>query len=545
VFSSDRFLRHARRVRFGKPAAATLITRVAFGVGFAAFLAVFILSIAPYFAFRPTKGASEAEFNAELDRTVPKILRHFHIPGVVIATVVNGAPSKIYAYGYANLERREPMTAATVFRVASISKSLTAWGVLRLAEQGKIRLDGPAQIYLEAWPLPPSPFPSSAVTVRQLLNHTSGLNAGADTFRRPSEPVKTAAEILSPRRGDPDPNASQAALIAPAGRDFVYSVPGYTILQMLIEHQSGQLFSNYMTASVLRPLGMASSSFQWDERLSPRLATPYMADGRPGPVIVPQDLAADSLVSTGEDIARFIAAPMPDLKASIGAGVLQASSVDQLYSQPVKIPSLALGGLAPDLPALGYFVERTAGQPEIVTNGGYDPGWSSRFYMAPATGDGVVILTNSDLGQPAIAQIASIWSTWRGLPVSMMTRLYRTVGLAADVLISLLIMLGVALGANLVIELRVATGRSVGVTWQGIRARLLEILLTAGAVGTWTEAHATIRALPGLNLLGTSAAIFFASVVLARVFVAPRTKPEPAPNAPEGLFPPGLGIAHP
>src|ERR1019366_4696977 len=144
--------------------------------GLLVFLFLLTFSIAPYFASLPRKGATEAQFKAELDREAPRMLRHFGIPGVVIATVVNGAPSRIYAYGFANLERRQPMTPDTVFRVASISKSLTAWGVLRLVQDGKFSLDGSAQSYLRQWPLAPSVFPSKSITVRRLLNHTAGLN---------------------------------------------------------------------------------------------------------------------------------------------------------------------------------------------------------------------------------------------------------------------------------------------------------------------------------------------------------------------------------
>ena len=140
-----------------------------------------VYSIAPYFASRPAKGTSEAAFKTQLDRSAPRILRHFGIPGVVVATVVNGAPSMVYAYGFANVEQRQPMTPDTVFRVASLSKSVTAWGILRLVQNGRITLDGPAQRYVRHWPVPPSAFPSKAVTVRRLLNHTSGLNPGGWT----------------------------------------------------------------------------------------------------------------------------------------------------------------------------------------------------------------------------------------------------------------------------------------------------------------------------------------------------------------------------
>jgi CubicO group peptidase (beta-lactamase class C family) len=256
------------------------------------------------------------------------------------------------------------MTPTTVFRVASISKSVTAWGVLRLAEQGKINLDSPAEAYLPTWPLPPARFPSREVTVRRLLNHTSGLNEGTDTFRRPDQPAKSPQELLLPQATSEDPHPIKAALTKPAGQKFVYSVPGYALLQLLVRTQAHQPFSDYMETSVLQPIGMTSSSFKWTEDLGNRIATPYMSSGRPGEVMLPHDLAADGLLSTAEDMSLFMAAALPNPAADARPDMLSQRSISQLYADPADLP---------ELPALGYFIERNPGQPDLVTNGGFDP----------------------------------------------------------------------------------------------------------------------------------------------------------------------------
>jgi len=492
------------------PLAWTQIGAAAVGVVVFAFLMMFAIS--PYYAGVSARGGSEVLFKDALDRSAPAILGHFDIPGVVVATVVNGAPSHTYAYGYANLERRTPMTPDTVFRVASISKSLTAWGVMRLAEQGQIDLDGPAERYLNRWPLAISPFPTSAVTVRRLLNHTAGLNAGADTFRNPDQPMLTTRTLLEARLAD-----GRAALVRPAGDAFEYSVPGYSLLQMILEDRTGQSFNSYMKSAVLRPLGMTSSSFDWDAALRGRTATPYLDDGRPSAVTIPDDQAADSLFSTATDIARFIAAPLPDPRLPAGAHVISARSVDQLFDRPVEIPSLQLAGLSADLPGLGVFVEKAPGQPDIVTNGGFDPGWSSRFYLVPATGDGLAILTNSDRGQPVIAQIASIWSAWRGLPPSQMTRVYRVLGTDGVIAISLLAMLAASLGANFVLELRAGRRRRFAFRARAVLASLLECGLAATAIGVWVFAHHGVITMPILNGVGLVVILGFTVVALARL----------------------------
>jgi len=490
---------------------------VATGVAVFAFLMTH--SIAPYFASEPGKGASEAAFKAQLDRSAPRILRHFGVPGVVIATVVNGTPSWVYAYGFANVERRQPMTPDTVFRVASISKSVTAWGVLRLVQDGRIGLDEPARRYVRHWPVPPSPFPSDQVTVRRLLNHTSGLNSGADTYRRPDQPAQSAADLL--RLGGE--GSEPATLVAPAGQHFFYSVPGYTLLQMTIEDQTGQPFARYMKNAVLAPLGMASSSFEWDPALRARTATPDVTDQGPSPVDIPQDAAADSLFSTAPDLARLIAAPLPDSRLPAGAGVLSPASVAQLYDHPADIHSQQLAGFAPDQPTLGYFLESLPGKPVIVTNGGFDPGWSSRFYMVPATGDGLVILTNSDHAQPVIAQIASIWSSWRGLPPTGMTRTYRTLGVEAGAALSLIVTLAVSLGAGLLLEMRSDARRRFAFKRIAPATNALEAILAIVTVGLWVFAYRGVRAMPTLYTVGTSVIAFFVIVVAARIILPVRS----------------------
>jgi CubicO group peptidase (beta-lactamase class C family) len=498
-----------------RPSRSTLILIGAAGCGLLVSLFVFFVSTAPYFINGVETGGPEESFKAELDRSVPGLLHELRVPGVVVATVVHGAPSHVYAYGFADVASRKPMTPSTAFRVASLSKSLTAWGVLRLAEQGKIELDRPVEAYLPAWPLPASQYPSNAVTVRNLLSHTSGLTEGTDTLRRTGQPAKSTAEVLMINQG----NAYRAALVQPAGKTYAYSVPGYMILQMLIETQSHEPFAAYMQDAVLRPLGMNGSFFDWNDSLKERTATPYMANRRPGEIMIPEDTAADGLLSTGEDMARFIAAPLPGGQP-IGAGVLTAGSVALLYGDPVNTPRLDVAGVATELPVFGSYVQRTPGRPDVITNGGFDPGWSCRYYMVPFTGDGLVVLTNSSQGRPVIGQIASTWSSWRGLPILTMTSAYRSMTLAANALTGLLTTLGVFLGGHFLAQRADGRRRRIWLTWQGALRSLAELLLAFVVIGVWIGAHKEIRVLPTLNGFGSAAILFYAGVVFMR-FVMP------------------------
>jgi CubicO group peptidase (beta-lactamase class C family) len=499
------------------------ILGLACGLGVFGFLLA--STVGPYFQAGPPAGAPEAVFKAELDESAPRIIRHFHVPGVVISTVVDGAPSKAYAYGYADLATRRPMTVDTVFRAASISKSLTAWGVLRLAQTGKVGLDRPVARYLDRWPLASSAFPTDGVTVRRLLNHTAGVDGGEDTFHAPGQPAPSAQDVLARQGPAPGGRPGPATLVAPAGKRFIYSVPGYTLLQLMIERQTGQSFADFMRRTVLGPISMRSSSFAWDAAVRDRMARPYRSDEQPIPLEVPDDQAADSLFTTAPDLARFVAAPMPDKALPAGAGVLSAATVHDAYLDLSQVPNLGLSSAGPEAPGPGYFVEAAPNRRTILTNVGFDPGWSSLFVMSPTTGDGLVVLTNSDGGAPAIAQITSIWSSWRGLPPSNLILGYRTLGLTAALFLSLLAALDVAYAGGLAAEAiggRRRIGFAVGPSFSGA---IVELGLAASVLALWAGVFAAVRTMPTMNAVGGAAISVLVIVVLSRAALPMR---EPA-----------------
>jgi len=477
-------------------------------------------ALRPVYAFRPPAGAPEPTFKAYLDRSAPLVLRHYDVPGMVISTVIRGAPARTYAYGFADRERRKPMTTDTVFRVASISKSLTAWGVLRLVQEGKVDIDAPIQRYLSHWPLPKSKFSTLGVTTRRLLNHTAGLNAGADQFRRPDEPAKSPLEMLA-REGD-GPAVGPATLVSQPGAAYRYSVPGYTLLRLLLEEQSHQNFQDYMKAQVLLPLGMTSSSFDWDGPLHSRTATPYQANGRPMPVLIPEDVAADSLFSTGPDLARFVAAPLPDDKLPAGAYVLTTQSVERFYASADRMPGIQLEGLKLDGPGLGCFIEQLPNGGVIITNGGYDPGWASQFYIVPGTGDGIVVLTNSEAGEPAIAEILADWAAWRGLPPMKMTRAHYVLRMNVALVLGIMVMISLYFGSNVIVEVGSGARRLGALTLAALAGSVFETTLVLGLMALWILLRVPIvTSMPIFYDFGAFAISLCALVAMARL-VFPR-----------------------
>jgi CubicO group peptidase (beta-lactamase class C family) len=118
------------------------------------------------------------EFKEHMDERIPLLMKLYGIPGCNIALVKDGEIVWTDAYGYADVTSGRAMTVDTPMSVQSITKSVTAWGVLRLAEKGFIDLDAPVSQYLKSWQFPQPDYSTKQITVRQLLSHTAGMPLG-------------------------------------------------------------------------------------------------------------------------------------------------------------------------------------------------------------------------------------------------------------------------------------------------------------------------------------------------------------------------------
>jgi CubicO group peptidase (beta-lactamase class C family) len=158
----------------------------------------------------------------------------------------------------------EAVDVNTVFQVASLSKWITAWGVMALVERGALDLDAPVGAYLTRWSLPESEFDNDGVTPRRLLSHTAGLTDGLGYAGfEPGAPVQSLEESLT-RTADASPGAGGVVRVGyEPGAEWRYSGGGYALLQLLVEEISGESFEEYMQRTVFRPLGMVRSSYDW------------------------------------------------------------------------------------------------------------------------------------------------------------------------------------------------------------------------------------------------------------------------------------------
>lgn len=348
-------------------------------------------------------GMSLNAFTAQLDRYIPSLMRLYDIPGLSIALVRGGEVSWSEAYGYADLAAGREMTTDTYLRVQSISKPITAWGVMRLVEQGEIELDVPVQEYIKSWRFPESRFSTEKITVRQLLSHTAGLPLG-DIFNlyfpERDQEIPSLQECLS----------AEARPVQEPGSTFFYSNTGYNLLELLIEEVTGRDFAEYMQSDILGPLGMHNSTFVWSAELDPPVPFGYDLAGEAIPVYVYPEKGSGGLFATVEDIAVFVAAGMPGF-SGVNA-VLSDRSINALYT-PVA-DRLGVYSLVFDSYGLGHYLEILPNGKLAVSHGGQGTGWMTHFHSVPETGEGIVILTNSQRSWPAIAQILTAWARWSG-----------------------------------------------------------------------------------------------------------------------------------
>lgn len=341
------------------------------------------------------------EFTLHLDKKISVLMKFYNIPGVNIALVKEGKLVWSEAYGFADKENARKMTKNTPMRVQSISKSVTAWGVMKLSEQGKIDLDAPISRYLKSWHMPKSKYSVEKLTIRHLLSHTGGLPLGdVFTIYSPNEKMPSLKEKLT----------QEAVLINEPGAVFSYSNTGYNLLELLIEEVTGQDFAEYMKQEILIPLNLRHSSYIWDEITTPTVPVGYDLNGRPVQVYVYPEKASGGLFATVEDIATFAIAGMPDVTNT--PHILSQTSIKELYT-PVS-QNMGIYSLVFDAYSLGHYIETLPNNEYAISHGGQGTGIMTHFHAIPETGDAIVILTNSQRSWPLISYLLTDWAQWLG-----------------------------------------------------------------------------------------------------------------------------------
>lgn len=323
-------------------------------------------------------------FETFINQDVPELMKKRGVPAASIAIIQNGAVSQVRTYGYVNIENKRSNSYEMRYRVASLSKPLTAWGIMKLVQNGKLELDRPVEDYLSRWKFPESEFNSSDVTVRRLLTHTAGVSVPSYGGYAPDNKRTTLIESLNGENVAYGP----VRLIAPPGSGTRYSGGGYTILQLLIEEVSGLSYEKFMKEEVLDPLNFDNYTFTYDPvSEADLLALPYGRNEKPLPIYLYTEKAAGGFICSIGDLANLLLSFVND------QNVLSPEIIEMMTSKD-KVPIIGI-------------LENDGNK--YIGFGGTTLGYSADMWLDMTTLTGYVSVFNSTNGVYLGADIANQW----------------------------------------------------------------------------------------------------------------------------------------
>ncbi len=316
-------------------------------------------------------GAAEGSIEDFIDNEMPAS----GVPGLAYAVVADAEITSVGARGVIEIGANQEVTPDTSFLTGSISKSFTALAVMQLVEGGQVDLDSKVSRYLEDF----SGRPAGAITIRQLLSHTSGFSTMQGNESHTD--VTGGKEELA---GRVDDLADVTPAYEPDER-WEYSNTNYQILGRLIEVVSGQEYQAYVTDNILDPVGM-EHSFVADGEIHESMATghrPWFAAKRPLPDNSTERGTAPQggIVASAGDLALYV-----EMMMNGEDDVLSAGGKGQMM-RPASTASPFYG--------FGWFIDADNGS---IWHSGLSPGFESLATLVPSERKGVVVLVNANSG---------------------------------------------------------------------------------------------------------------------------------------------------
>jgi CubicO group peptidase (beta-lactamase class C family) len=364
----------------------------------------------PRLGFEPPRATPARK--AKLQALAPKLDELFRTraaelgaTGAAVAILLEGEVVYLRGFGVRDVVSKVAVDADTVFRIGSVSKTLTALGVMRLRDQGKLVLDAPAVTYLpELRSLAAPTRDSPPITVRHLLTMTSGLGYddvwGAVTFGKSNAELAAFLAAGVPLAGAP-------------GERYRYSNLGFALLGQIVARVSGTSFEQFQASEVFAPLGLTSTGYVTGKLPTGKWATGYYRDQQR---LVPEPIESDGVFApaggvytTARDLARYAAfqlAAYPPRDA-LETGPVRRSTLREMHG------GQAWARFADDMPVLarnpegaavltamsyglGWAQNTTCLSEGMVQHGGYEPGYWAAIRLLPQQGLGFVALSTTE-----------------------------------------------------------------------------------------------------------------------------------------------------
>jgi CubicO group peptidase (beta-lactamase class C family) len=334
------------------------------------------------------RGVSNSASYSAIDAYVEEQMHRLKVPGVSLAIVEGDRIAHLRGFGQARPGGQAP-TPQTPFFIGSLTKSFTALAVMQLVEAGRIDLDAPVQRYLP-WFRVADPQDSAQMTVRHLLNQTSGL------------PTLSGEITLADSDNSPDATERQVralstlVLTRPVGSAFEYSNSNYNVLGLVIEAASGESYADYIQKHIFTPLNMRHSYTSQAVARKTGLAMGYqywfaIPFAVPDMPIPHGSLPSGQLISCAEDMARYLIALLNggryrDVQILSGAGIAELQR---------GVADFSAMGLSLGQYGMGWFVDET-GQTKVVWHSGTNPDFGAYVALLPEQKKGVVLLFNAN-----------------------------------------------------------------------------------------------------------------------------------------------------
>lgn len=334
-----------------------------------------------------------------IDQLYKKYAEDNHWPGMAYGIVVDGKLVHTGSMGYTNVSAKTPVTSKSDFRIASMTKSLTAMAILKLRDEGKLKLYDPAYIYIpEMKGTKYLTKDATPITIRHLLTHAAGYPEDNPWGDR--QLAVTDEELIAIYK-------KGVAFSNNPGQGYEYSNLGFATLGYIIKKVSGKTYEEYITDNILKPLGMTHTYWEYTKVPRAKLALgyrwldnqwveqPLLHDGAYG--------AMGGLITTIEDFSKYMAVHMDAWPPRDDAetGPVKRSSVREMqYPWDVNYLTpnarTTTGRPCPTVSAYGYGLRwaKDCDNRVYVGHSGGLPGFGSQWNILPEYGVGVVSFAN-------------------------------------------------------------------------------------------------------------------------------------------------------
>ena len=331
-----------------------------------------------------------------LSNEIEKIVKDTKAVGVSVALIDNYQVVWAKGFGVTAINTYDSVTTETLFQVASITKSVTAMGVMRKVQDGSISLAEDIGKQLTSWHIPENSFSKeSPVTVKNLLSHTAGVSSSEFPGYNPNDRLPTIVQALN---AEAPAQNEKVKIISKPGSNYSYSNCGYWILDLLLEDVEKKKFETIIQEEVLTPLEMTNTTFEshLPNGQFKSVAFGHLSQnkiiGTKYYIYVPT--SAGGLWSTASDIAKFLIEIQLSLKGQSNKIINEDNS--NLMITPVRGYGL---GFSREIRGTGV---------KFFGHDGHNIGYISAMLGSLDKGFGVVILTNSEKGWRAVNKIKKL-----------------------------------------------------------------------------------------------------------------------------------------